>query len=252
MQEWRDMCIYINEQIKEKRNIMKVLKMNYFKSIGFVVSLIFATMFVSCTTDDCNGYYNGDLANALVTVKPSADGKSFYMQLDDSTVLRAVNMTTPPYGTKEVRALVNFRYTDAQTDTSYKSAYVYAIDSILTKKMATNYGSDNAQKYGNDWIEIINSWTTCCEDGYLTLYFRTLWGDKTHTLNLVAENPNEPYVLTFYHNANGDNGSNYGDGLVAFRLDKLPDTEGKTVDITLKWKSQSGEKSTTFKYKTRK
>lgn len=29
------------------------------------------------------------------------------------------------------------------------------------------------------------------------------------------------------------------DGLVAFKLDELPDTEGKTVKLKLKWKSFS-------------
>ena len=32
----------------------------------------------------------------------------------------------------------------------------------------------------------------------------------------------------------------------------LPDTQGKTVDLTLKWQSFSGMKSVTFKYKSRK
>ena len=44
----------------------------------------------------------------------------------------------------------------------------------------------------------------------------------------------------------------YADGLVAFKLDALPDTEGKTVKLKLKWKSFSGEKSAEFDYCTRK
>ena len=39
---------------------------------------------------------------------------------------------------------------------------------------------------------------------------------------------------------------------MAFRLDKLPDTNGKKVDMTLVWKSFSGQKSVTFKYCSRK
>ena len=37
-----------------------------------------------------------------------------------------------------------------------------------------------------------------------------------------------------------------------FKLDELPDTEGKTVKLKLKWKSFSGDKSAEFDYCTRK
>ena len=43
-----------------------------------------------------------------------------------------------------------------------------------------------------------------------------------------------------------------GDGLVAFKLVGLPDTNGKTVPLTLKWKSFSGDKSAVFDYCTQK
>lgn len=72
-------------------------------------------------------------------------------------------------------------------------------------------------------------------------------------MNLVTgENPDNPYEVTFYHNADGDVNGYWGYGIVAFKLDKLPDTEGKTVDLTLKWKSYNGDRKVTFKYCTRK
>lgn len=43
-----------------------------------------------------------------------------------------------------------------------------------------------------------------------------------------------------------------GDGLVAFKLDGLPDTNGKTVKLKLKWKSFTGDKSAEFDYCTQK
>ena len=46
--------------------------------------------------------------------------------------------------------------------------------------------------------------------------------------------------------------STVGDGLVAFKLVGLPDTNGKTVPLTLKWKSFSGDKSAVFDYCTQK
>ena len=93
------------------------------------------------------------------------------------------------------------------------------------------------------------------EDGYLTLRFRTLWGDrsKAHFVNLlVSKDPANPYEVEFRHNAYGDVYGTEGDGLVAFKLDELPDTEGKTVKLKLKWKSFSGDKSAEFDYCTRK
>ena len=58
--------------------------------------------------------------------------------------------------------------------------------------------------------------------------------------------------MEFRHNAYGDTYGQEADGLVAFKLDALPDTEGKTVKLKLKWKSYSGEKSAEFDYCTRK
>ena len=58
--------------------------------------------------------------------------------------------------------------------------------------------------------------------------------------------------MEFRHNAYGDVHGIEGDGLVAFNLAKLPDTNGKTVKLKLKWKSFSGDKSAEFDYCTRK
>ena len=75
----------------------------------------------------------------------------------------------------------------------------------------------------------------------------------THTVNLLAGvNPANPYEVEFRHNANGDYNYYVGDGLVSFDLSKLPDTEGKTVKLTLKWTSFSGPKSVVFDYCTSK
>ncbi|MDR2914440.1 MAG: hypothetical protein LBV74_06380, partial [Tannerella sp.] len=133
--------------------------------------------------------------------------------------------------------------------------YINWIDSILTKPIASDLGPDNDSIYGTDPVEIINDWVTIAEDGYLTLRFRTIWGDwsKVHFVNLLpGSDPSNPYEVEFRHNAYGDIYGREGDGLVAFRLDNLPDTEGKTVKLKLKWKSFSGDKSAEFDYCTRK
>lgn len=76
---------------------------------------------------------------------------------------------------------------------------------------------------------------------------------KTHYVNLLVNtNPSNPYELEFRHNASGDTYGREADGLVAFNINNLPDTEGKTVKLKLKWKSFSGNKSTEFDFTTRK
>lgn len=226
---------------------MKKIKLSVLL-LGLVIS---GFTFQSCSDDDDN-CDDASFPNALVTVKSEADGSCF-LQLDDSTTLYPVNMAKSPYS-KEVRALTNFKKVEKKSDKYTYSVYVNWLDSILTKNMVASVGDKDDTTYGNDPVEIVNDWVTIAEDGYLTLRFRTRWGNySTHIVNLVASaNPDKPYEIVFRHNANGDRYGYIADGLVAFKLDKLPDTNGKTVDLTLKWNSFSGEKSVVFKYCTHK
>lgn len=205
----------------------------------------------SCLDDDDN--WELWYPNALVTVK-SASGNSFYLQLDDSTTLLPTNITSSPFGGKEVRALVNFNEVDKPSEGYNKAVHINWIDSILTKQIAPDLGLGNDSIYGTDPVEIINDWVTIAEDGYLTLRFRTNYGEyhKPHFVNLLAgTDPANPYEVEFRHNAHGDTYGPEEDGLVAFNLNSLPDTEGKTVKLKLKWKSFSGDKSAEFDYCTR-
>jgi hypothetical protein len=216
----------------------------------FVMSMI---VLPSCLDDDD---YDMSLRypNALVTVKETADDKLFF-QLDDQITLLPVNINTHPYGGKEVRALVNYEEVNDPSGDFDKAVHVNWIDSIRTKPMAPNLGDQNDEKYGNDPVEIVRDWVTIAEDGYLTLRFRTLWSNMgvTHHVNLIpTNNPENPYEVEFRHDAKGDVGGRMGDGLVAFKLDDLPDTEGETVKLKLIWNAFNGvTKSVEFDYKTR-
>lgn len=222
----------------------------------FILTALCLSMGVqSCLDDDDNNlslshYY----ANALVTVKQSADNTP-YLQLDDSTTLRPVNMASSPFGEKEVRALANIELADEAPQENDKAVFINWIDSILTKPMAPNLGEEeNNRTYGNDPVEILNDWVTIAEDGYLTLRFATRWGNgQPHFVNLIStKNPDNSYEVEFRHNAFGDTEGKMGDALVAFKLDELTDTQGETVKLKLKWNSFSGEKSAEFDYCTRK
>lgn len=213
-----------------------------------LVALVAATALQSCNDDDDNR--NLAYPNALVTLKTNASG-TFFLQLDDSTTVIPTNMKASPYGKKEVRALANINMDAKEPKDHVKSGYVNWLDSILTKNMAPNLGDKNDATYGNDPVELVKDWTTLVEDGYLTLRFRTYFGyGKRHVLNLIPTG--KPYEVELRHNAQGDDRRVVRDGLVAFRLSSLPDTQGKEVELTVKWKSFSGEKSAKFKYRTRR
>lgn len=223
-----------------------------------ITNLLFATgillgmlILPSCLDDDDE--VNRLYPNALVTVKEAAD-KTVFFQLDDNTTLLPVNVTSHPFDSKEVRALVNYDEVDDPSQEYDQAVKVNWIDSIRTKAMAPNLGAENDEVYGADPVEIVPDWVTIAEDGYLTLRFRTMWSHQgiTHYVNLIStNNPDNPYEVEFKHNANGDVSGRIGDGLVAFRLDQLPDTEGETVKLKLKWKSFNTDKSMEFDYRTR-
>ncbi|MCE5205922.1 MAG: NigD-like protein [Porphyromonadaceae bacterium] len=218
----------------------------------FTTGILFGMLILpSCLDDDDD--VNQLYPNALVTVKESAN-KTVFFQLDDSTTLLPVNITKHPFGSKEVRALVNYEEVDDPSQSYDQAVKVNWIDSIRTKSMAPNLGAENDAVYGNDPVEIVADWVTIAEDGYLTLRFRTMWGYQgiTHYVNLIpTNNPQNPYEVEFRHNAEGDVYGRMGDGLVAFKLDNLPDTEGETVKLKLKWKAFNAEKSVEFNYRTR-
>ena len=223
-----------------------------------ITHLLFATgilltmlILPSCLDDDDD--VSRLYPNALVTVKEAAD-ETVYFQLDETTTLLPVNITSHPFDSKEVRALVNYEEVDDSSEEYDQAVKVNWIDSIRTKPMAPNLGEDNDNEYGNDPVEIVSDWVTIAEDGYLTLRFRTMWSQLgiTHYVNLIpTNNPENPYEVQFKHDANGDVSGRVGDGLVAFRLDQLPDTEGETVKLKLIWDSFNGEKSMEFDYRTR-
>ena len=225
------------------------------RKLSVLVLGLLASVFAlnSCDMDSDN--YNVQRPTALVTVYP-VTSESFRMQLDDQTVLFPTNMKASPFGDKKVRALVSYEYEDNATG-NVRNVRVNWIDSILTKKPAPYLSTpaENDAKYGNDEVDIVRDWVTVAEDGYLTLRFRALWGgQKPHIINLLTGvNPENPYEVELRHNQNGDAKYRVGDALVAFNLnDALPDTNGKTVKLTIRWKSSNGDKKVDFNYCSRK
>lgn len=223
-----------------------------------VMALLMASALSSCSNDDDNPYVVCPsvraMPNALVTVKSA--GETCFLQLDDKTTLLPENITQLPYDGKEVRALVNYTELNRKAEGYDKVVFVNWMDSILTKQPRPYLPTEqeNDQKYGHDAVDIVKDWVTVAEDGYLTLRFRTYWGGKTHTINLLTGvNPDNPYEVELRHDACGDTPARWGDALVAFNLkNSLPDTHGQTVKLKLRWKSSAGDKTMEFNYCTGK
>lgn len=220
--------------------------MNKFKNFQLALgTLLLAATLQSCDNADDSKPYSERLAQALVTVRPSAAG-GFTMQLNDSVTLYPTNMAVSPFGGKEVRALTVYRY-EAATNGQNNNVSVFRLDSIRTKQPVATAGADNDKTYGNDPIEIVKDWLTVAEDGYLTLRVRTMWGHTTHYLNLLTgTNPDNPYELELRHDARGDVGGRVGDALIAFNLNSLPKGSDGKVKIKLNWTSHDGKKSAEF------
>lgn len=210
--------------------------------------LMLATAAVTLTACDNNDdiYYKNS-TTALVTVRP-VEGGSFTMQLDNTTALAPSNLTQSPFGSKEVRALVN--YTPVESERSnMRMVNVNWIDSIRTKMPVRDMGEQNDRLYGNDPIEIVRDWVTVAEDGYLTLRTRTLWGNRgiKHHINLLTgRNADDAYEVELRHNAMGDTRGHQGDAMIAFNLNNLPRNDKDEVRVKLHWTSFSGPKTAEF------
>lgn len=189
--------------------------------------------------------------NALVTVKNSSEG-AFYLQLDDKTTLFPVNVQKSPFGDKQVRALCNFDFVEGKSEHFDRNVKLHWIDSVRTKDMVYTTGSKEEDElvYGTAPLEIYNSWITVLEDGYLTLSFCGVWGNINipHSIDLVAgTDPEDPYLLELRHNDDKDNvyvGGTKVNGVIAFKLGYLPDTNGETVKLKIRFRSIFGEERT--------
>ena len=194
---------------------MKTLK-SFMLLVGILLG---STVFYSCLDDDdAYSEFWRDSVQAIVTVKPLSDN-SYYMQLDD----------------------------EKKTEGYDQSVQLLRMDTLLTKPIAPDLGSENDSYYGTDMLALNGGsiWSkngVWIEDGYITFdfYIQRGYNDNVkHFLNLVQTNSADPYELEFRHNAYGniDSSLRPSAGLVSFKLDKLPSTEGKTVKLKIKYKS---------------
>lgn len=243
-------------RIRETRMIKSLLGM-----MGAAIALL---TLPSCLDDDDsysveNSYSLGDMWVAVATVVPEGDN-TYYLRLDNGNTLWPAASNYPGYKPKaDQRAFVNFTIL-ADSTGSQLNGYSYfikvnAIHDILTKPLSPDLGAKNDSVYGTDPVSILDKKDVWVGDGYLNVYFETYWGGKTaHYINLIHPSDEvNPYAVEFRHNAFDDPQSTKAAGRVAFNLASLPDTEGKTVDLIVRYKnSENGRDSIVVKYNTNK
>ena len=180
--------------------------MKTLRAFLLVIGIALVSLTLPSCLDDDDSYSLGDIWIAVATVVPEGNNV-YYLRLDDGDKLWPAATNYPNYQPKpNQRALVNFTILADSTQSNLGgfSHYVKvnAIHNILTKSIAKNEGAANDSIYGTDPVSIYenNMWIG---DGYLNIYFETLWGGKTaHFINLIQPDAeNDPYTLEFRHNA---------------------------------------------------
>ena len=163
--------------------------MKTLRAFLLVIGIALVSLTLPSCLDDDDSYSLGDIWIAVATVVPEGNNV-YYLRLDDGDKLWPAATNYPNYQPKpNQRALVNFTILADSTQSNLGgfSHYVKvnAIHNILTKSIAKNEGAANDSIYGTDPVSIYenNMWIG---DGYLNIYFETLWGGKTaHFINLM-------------------------------------------------------------------
>lgn len=232
---------------KKYRDIEATKRLKTFLLV--MVSVLITSTMYSCLDDD-DTY--SDNKFAIVTIKP-LENNAYYLQWRDKITFWPASGATPDFGVEqERRAFIYFSVLGDSTQIDTKG-YDYAIrvnriDSVLTKSIAKDLGDKNDEFYGNDPVWMKNIWI---EDNYINFQFESYFnGETKHFLNLVKMDDAGTYELEFRHNAYNNLSGGLGWGLASFKLDELPDTNGETVKMKIKYKSYEGNNTIELDYKS--
>lgn len=196
---------------------------------------------------------NGDLTmyintakplTALVTVKQAEDG-SAYLYFNDDIKLRC-----PDRFERQYRAMCMVTIKGYPDNEGYCPCDIYYLEALdegdLTYEAAVG---------GSDGLDILDEWVTAVDDGYLTLQYSAWFGEHPvkHDFHVVAGlDADNPYCLELRHDAHSDKHDNKAEGIISFDINTLPDTQGETVKLTLKYTTTDGATATkVFDFTTR-
>ncbi len=209
----------------------------------------------------CGKIKNDVIYQAIATIKQGVTGEC-YVEVDDSTSLipqGTITLTAP-----EVRAMIAYTVVEETTKMpGYKHTYkanFLQVNKVFSKWPEESLGSEelDAAAYGSDKVGLYFDGffpPTMIEDGYLNVHFAyEATPGSEHYIHLVTDVDGDPYKVELRHDKNGDTQSTLTyESIIAFPLELLKDTEGKTVKLTLVWNSlASGKKeSVQLDYKSR-
>lgn len=192
----------------------------------------------------------GDGYTAIVTVKQSENG-AVYFQLNEDKRLYPQNYEYPFTGLRRIICGLQETGGDSCRVLWMEFLEQGSKDHYYVPVAAPEDGPEDPfpedgpeDSFPHDGLDILEDWMTGAEDGFLTLHYSTWWGDGSvaHRLRLVyGTHPGNPYELLLSHDRNNDAFLEKADALICFDINDLPSTEGKYVNLRLKWTDSEGK-----------
>ena len=203
----------------------------------------------------------------LVTVKISADG-IVYLQYHEYKLLpeTALNYT------RQTRAIAEVHINPRQQG-DYWECMVKWIEPLETVYYNMGgessvpptgvLGSPSSNPGGNNGYDVVwgdgfdivsDDSLTRLEDGYLTIRYRTWWGEHPVQHNFSIRNTSDgPFVFRIVQNSQGDAHDVLSDALMCFDITSLANIINSDTTITINWKKLDGSYgSKDFEYKAGK
>lgn len=197
--------------------------------------------FQSCDNDD-DSYSLGAFAVEIMTAQPISEDSYYFIRDNGETLWPLANSDyrfSPQY---RQRAQVNYTLLSDSISGYSHGIKVNWVDEILTKAIAPNLGERNDSIYGTDPIKLL---AVEAGGGFLDILFGANYGNsgESHYVNLIPSSANDSlsYDFEFRHNAYNDPPMVGAQGLVSFDLSSLPETNGKTVTLRIKFHTFDGD-----------
>lgn len=202
------------------------------KVILISITLIGILSFQSCNDPD---YELNEYSIDYALIIPSGD--AFYFITDDGLKLFPESTYIPWYYPDDTaRVLVNYTLLNASENTAYDyNIFLNDVFEILTKNIIF-INPENTDSIGNDQIYLHDAWI---QENYFNVDFSFAGGYTEHMVNLVVIEDsitNQPLNLEFKHNAFGDPGEAWLNGIVAFDLSKIIPQTYDSLQIFIKFK----------------
>lgn len=232
--------------------------MNISKLPPIIISLILLmTGMLSCTSwdDDIENLEGYEFDLLLVTIVPVNQDR-FVIVPDSDGIIMPININVNPFGKQEIRAIASCAYAGFYNDNpDIKTSKIAFIDSITTLQPIESMPEIDNNAYGTDPLEVMLDWTTVCEDGYLNLSVKSVWGlyGNPSRLKLIyGTNPDDPLEFQLRYDGNGLSNGSEAVNRVAFNLNKYFESIGLTNEnvagkrLKVKFNSFSGPKIIEF------